>query len=71
MTLHNMSKVGFTQREINDLLVLIHHARRDIAYGGDGSYVKDAGGENAPDKKEAKKAERAIEALKRVMLVSR
>lgn len=66
-----MSKVVFTKRDIDDLLVLIHHVCRDISYGGEGSYVKDVGGDNVFDGMDAKKAQRAIEVLKRLLLVGR
>ncbi len=60
-----------SQRQINDLLNLIDHSRRDISYGQGGSF----GGYEEEDKKaekesekEIKSAERAIELIKTIIM---
>jgi hypothetical protein len=60
-----------SKRTIEDLLTLISHVRADINYGGNGTYNKDDGhGGYAFDEKDGKKSERAIEAIKKIILSS-
>ena len=60
------------KRNIDDLLTLIEHTRRDISYGWGGTfggeYYKD--GEEKFDEVSARKAERAIEFIKKIILQS-
>ncbi len=60
-----------TPKQINDLLNLIDHARKDIGYGWGGTY----GGYEESDKREEKKSiasvkssERAIEIIKTIIM---
>ena len=48
-----------TKREIKDIRLLIHHAKRDISYGVGGSF----GDGEKMDEREIKKVELAIENL--------
>jgi hypothetical protein len=54
-----------SERTIDDLLTLIEHSHRDMSYGGGGSYTS----ENCEDynKKDGKKALRAIEFIKKII----
>lgn len=54
-----------SQRTTNDLLTLIEHARHDIHYGEGGTYNA---GEDEIDYKAIKKAERAIDFIKSLIL---
>ena len=50
-----------SKQTILDLLVLMHHAKRDISFDEGGSYTcEDKKGNWIFDKKEAKQADRAI-----------
>lgn len=60
-----------TEKQVDDLLTLVDHARKDIGYGWGGSY----GGYEESDKEEKreankkiKKSERAIELIKKIIL---
>jgi hypothetical protein len=55
------------QRIVDDLLTLIRHTRTDIGFNGGGTYNL-GDNDNTHDKKEAKKAERAIEFIKKLIL---
>lgn len=57
-----------SQRQIDDLLVLISHARIDMNYGSDGSYnipSNKGNGDYKFDEKDAKKTLRAIDYVKK------
>lgn len=59
-------------REVDDLLTLVEHARMDIAFGSEGSYLNigemDAESRGGADKKAIKKSERAIDLIKRIII---
>ena len=56
-----------SNRTVDDLLTLIEHTRIDISFDGGGSYnLGDS--DNTHDVKSAKKAERAIEFIKIIIL---
>lgn len=50
-------------KQVNDLLNLIDHARKDISYGWGGSY----GGYDESDKKAEKESEKAIKSSERAI----
>lgn len=53
-------------RQIDDLLTLVEHTRTDLSYYEGGSYTEDSG--ETFNKKDAKKSERAIELIKKIIL---
>lgn len=55
----------FTQKQVNDLLNLIDHARTDISYDEGGTYGT---AEDTLDKKAIASSERAIEFIKTLIL---
>lgn len=56
-----------TQRQVNDLLTLIEHARTDIAYKEGGTYV-DLDDDDKADEKAIRASERAIEFIKKLIV---
>jgi hypothetical protein len=58
------------KKEINDLMTLIEHCRRDISYKTSGTYlhIDDNGSLTKLDTKAIRASERAINVIKRIIL---
>ena len=56
-----------SKRTIDDLLTMIRHTRIDISYDGGGSYNK-GDSNHSHDPKDARKSERAIEFIKKLII---
>ena len=59
-----------SKRAVEDLLGMIEHVREDISYGGGGTYNRHDD-DHSFDQKAARGSERAIEVLKRLILIHR
>ena len=61
-----------TQKEINNLIVMIQHSRIDMSYGEGGTFnYTDKNGTSDYDEKEAKRVEQAMITIKRLILTSK
>ncbi len=64
-----MKSMKISDKTVDDLQTLIHHARVDIDFGEGGSYNRDPGsGVDWPfDKIDAKKSQRAMEFIRKLI----
>jgi hypothetical protein len=58
-----------SKQTASDILTMIEHTRRDIAYGAGGIFARESGMSEEVDAREVARVERAIEALKALIVL--